>query len=83
MIPRVYLTAWRSQAPWPTDAQVEQDLVLNTLSDRTITTLDTNRLCPCRQTKPALHGRQRSDGIHTELENGPSATGFRSLQQTD
>jgi predicted nucleotidyltransferase component of viral defense system len=28
MIPRAHITAWRSQAPWPTDAQVEQDLVL-------------------------------------------------------
>lgn len=29
MIPRAYVTAWRAQAPWPTDAQVEQDLVLS------------------------------------------------------
>lgn len=29
MIPRAHVTAWRSQAPWPTDAQVEQDLVLS------------------------------------------------------
>jgi predicted nucleotidyltransferase component of viral defense system len=28
MIPRAYITGWRSQAPWPTDAQVEQDLVM-------------------------------------------------------
>ena len=28
MIPRAHITGWRSQAPWPTDAQVEQDLVL-------------------------------------------------------
>jgi predicted nucleotidyltransferase component of viral defense system len=28
VIPRAHITAWRSQAPWPTDAQVEQDLVL-------------------------------------------------------
>lgn len=28
MIPRAHITAWRSQAPWPDDAQVEQDLVL-------------------------------------------------------
>lgn len=28
MIPRAHITDWRSQAPWPTDAQVEQDLVL-------------------------------------------------------
>ena len=28
VIPRAYITGWRSQAPWPTDAQVEQDLVL-------------------------------------------------------
>jgi len=28
MIPRAHITAWRSRAPWPTDAQVEQDLVL-------------------------------------------------------
>ena len=29
MIPRAHVTAWRSSAPWPTDAQVEQDLVLS------------------------------------------------------
>ncbi len=29
MIPRAHITAWRSQAPWPTNAQVEQDLVLS------------------------------------------------------
>lgn len=28
MIPRAHITAWRSRAPWPTDEQVEQDLVL-------------------------------------------------------
>ncbi len=28
MIPRAHITAWRAQAPWGTDAQVEQDLVL-------------------------------------------------------
>lgn len=29
MIPRANLTAWRALAPWPDDAQVEQDLVLS------------------------------------------------------
>ncbi len=29
MIPRAHITAWRSKAPWATDAQVEQDLVLS------------------------------------------------------
>lgn len=29
MIPRANITAWRTQAPWPTDSQVEQDLVLS------------------------------------------------------
>lgn len=29
MIPRAFITAWRSQAPWPLDSQVEQDLVLS------------------------------------------------------
>lgn len=29
MIPRAHITAWRARAPWPTDAQVEQDLVLS------------------------------------------------------
>ena len=28
MIPRAHVTAWRSKAPWSTDAQVEQDLVV-------------------------------------------------------
>ncbi|MGB0714784.1 MAG: nucleotidyl transferase AbiEii/AbiGii toxin family protein [Phycisphaerae bacterium] len=28
MIPQAYITAWRSDAPWADDAQVEQDLVL-------------------------------------------------------
>lgn len=29
MIPRAQITAWRASAPWPLDAQVEQDLVLS------------------------------------------------------
>lgn len=29
MIPRANITAWRSTAPWPDNAQVEQDLVLS------------------------------------------------------
>lgn len=29
MIPRAHVTDWRSHAPWPSDAQVEQDLVLS------------------------------------------------------
>lgn len=29
MIPRAHVTHWRHHAPWPTDAQVEQDLVLS------------------------------------------------------
>jgi hypothetical protein len=28
VIPRAYITAWRASAPWATDVQVEQDLVL-------------------------------------------------------
>lgn len=29
MIPRAHVTAWREVAPWPSDEQVEQDLVLS------------------------------------------------------
>lgn len=29
MIPRDFITEWRSQAPWVDDAQVEQDLVIS------------------------------------------------------
>ncbi len=29
MISRAYITAWRANTPWSTDAQVEQDLVLS------------------------------------------------------
>jgi len=29
VIPRAHITAWRGTAPWPTDEQVEQDLVLS------------------------------------------------------
>ena len=29
MIPRDYITTWRSEAPWVEDAQVEQDLVIS------------------------------------------------------
>ena len=29
MIPRAHITAWRSEAPWPSDGQVEQDLILS------------------------------------------------------
>ncbi|MFA7583112.1 MAG: nucleotidyl transferase AbiEii/AbiGii toxin family protein [Proteiniphilum sp.] len=28
MIPLRYITEWKTQAPWPTDAQVEQDLII-------------------------------------------------------
>ncbi len=28
MIPQRYLEEWKTQAPWPTDAQVEQDLII-------------------------------------------------------
>lgn len=28
MIPRAHITAWRAKAPWSTDEQIEQDLVL-------------------------------------------------------
>jgi predicted nucleotidyltransferase component of viral defense system len=28
MIPRAHITAWRSRAPWSSDAQIEQDLVI-------------------------------------------------------
>ena len=28
MIPRAHIMAWRTHAPWPSDAQVEQDLIL-------------------------------------------------------
>lgn len=28
MIPQRYIQEWKTQAPWPTDAQVEQDLVI-------------------------------------------------------
>lgn len=29
MIPQANITAWRAEAPWSEDAQVEQDLVLS------------------------------------------------------
>ncbi len=29
MIPRAHVTAWRAKAPWASDAQVEQDLVVS------------------------------------------------------
>jgi len=29
MIPRAYITEWRKKAPWKTNAQVEQDLVID------------------------------------------------------
>ncbi len=29
MIPRAYITEWRNVAPWSTNAQVEQDLVIS------------------------------------------------------
>jgi len=29
LIPQMYINAWRSQAPWPDDAQIEQDLILS------------------------------------------------------
>lgn len=29
MIPRAFITEWRNEAPWPSDEQVEQDLVIS------------------------------------------------------
>lgn len=29
MIPKAFITAWRASAPWPEDAQVEQDLIIS------------------------------------------------------
>ena len=29
MIPKAHITAWRAHAPWSTDAQVEQDLIIS------------------------------------------------------
>jgi len=29
LIPRAHITAWRARAPWPSNEQVEQDLVLS------------------------------------------------------
>ena len=29
MIPRAHITQWRSRAPWPTNEQIEQDLILS------------------------------------------------------
>jgi predicted nucleotidyltransferase component of viral defense system len=29
LIPRAQVTAWRARAPWPSDAQIEQDLILS------------------------------------------------------
>lgn len=28
MIPQRYITEWKTHAPWPNDAQVEQDLII-------------------------------------------------------
>jgi hypothetical protein len=28
MIPAAFVTEWRQQAPWPSDEQVEQDLII-------------------------------------------------------
>ena len=36
MIPRAHVTAWRATAPWPTDAQIEQDLVPDLFIDPVI-----------------------------------------------
>ena len=29
MIPRDFITEWRNEAPWPSDEQVEQDLIIS------------------------------------------------------
>ena len=31
MIPQAYITSWNSRAPWPTETQIEQDLILSRL----------------------------------------------------
>jgi predicted nucleotidyltransferase component of viral defense system len=29
LIPKAHISAWRARAPWPLDAQVEQDLIIS------------------------------------------------------
>jgi predicted nucleotidyltransferase component of viral defense system len=77
VIPRAYVTAWRAQAPWPTDAQVEQDLVLS----RALTELyGRPRLAPALAFRggTALHklffdtpGRYSEDIDLVQIEAGP------------
>lgn len=31
MIPQAFITRWSRRAPWPTDTQIEQDLILSRL----------------------------------------------------
>ena len=72
MIPRAQITAWRAIAPWSTDAQVEQDLILS----RAITwntksfVLTFNRCsCPSRSRKERLTKgvlRPATDTIHPD-----------------
>lgn len=34
MIPRAYIVEWRANAPWKSDAQVEQDLIIRHLESQ-------------------------------------------------
>jgi hypothetical protein len=59
MIPRANITAWRTIAPWPSNEQVEQDLVIS----RVLVEIFSNRIVA---EQAAFHGGaalQRSESL--------------------
>jgi predicted nucleotidyltransferase component of viral defense system len=88
VIPRAHITAWRGTAPWSTDAQIEQDLVLS----RTIVELFSNSLLRAQlafRGGTALHklfltpAQRYSEDIDlVQVEAGPIGPIMEALHKT-
>ncbi len=88
MIPRGYIDAWRSQAPWRSDAKVEQDLIIA----RSVVAVFSNPVLSRQLTfrgGTALHklcfhpARRYSEDIDlVQIEAGPIGPVFDALRAT-
>ena len=71
MIPRDFITEWRSEAPWTSDEQVEQDLVISRAVVEIFKIDDEVRhLINEELTSPQLRRRARELGMRTLREDG-------------
>ncbi len=86
MIPPAHITAWRAHAPWSTDAQVEQDLVLSRALVELFRTDDAQQLFLFRG-GTALHklflaepGRYSEDIDLVQVVSGPSGPLMKAIR---